>query len=148
MAALGSAVLTSHFISVSFLTVHSSSVLLSTCIINVFSFFSHPGDQSKTLLNTHSPCWAVFRASHSGWVSEYLLVFDSYTGHVIVYAHPIYISLLFSSSFSLHRGSYAKGLPQIRIDRDLEENSFFWRKGSETDLWMSYPKINSTTWQT
>ncbi|XP_076613901.1 electrogenic sodium bicarbonate cotransporter 1-like isoform X3 [Chaetodon auriga] len=34
----------------------------------------------------------------------------------------------------LDRGSYTKGLPQIRIDRDSEENGFFWRKGSETDL--------------
>lgn len=44
-------------------------------------------------------------------------------------------------SFSLDRGSYTKGLPQIRIDRDSENNSFFWRKSSETDLWMNYPKI-------
>ncbi|XP_070844503.1 electrogenic sodium bicarbonate cotransporter 1-like isoform X3 [Chaetodon trifascialis] len=34
----------------------------------------------------------------------------------------------------LDRGSYTKGLPQIRIDRDSEENGFFWKKGSETDL--------------
>ncbi|XP_044189736.1 electrogenic sodium bicarbonate cotransporter 1-like isoform X2 [Thunnus albacares] len=30
-------------------------------------------------------------------------------------------------------GSY-KGMPQIRIDRDFEDNGFFWKKGSETDL--------------
>uniref|UniRef100_A0A3Q1IBC1 Anion exchange protein n=1 Tax=Anabas testudineus TaxID=64144 RepID=A0A3Q1IBC1_ANATE len=35
---------------------------------------------------------------------------------------------------SLDRASYTKGLPQIRIDRDSENNSFFWRKNSETDL--------------
>ncbi|XP_026209648.1 electrogenic sodium bicarbonate cotransporter 1-like isoform X2 [Anabas testudineus] len=34
----------------------------------------------------------------------------------------------------LDRASYTKGLPQIRIDRDSENNSFFWRKNSETDL--------------
>ncbi|XP_060917916.1 electrogenic sodium bicarbonate cotransporter 1-like isoform X1 [Labrus mixtus] len=35
----------------------------------------------------------------------------------------------------LERGGYAKGSPQIRIERDSEENGFVWRrKGSETDL--------------
>uniref|UniRef100_A0A665VZP7 Anion exchange protein n=1 Tax=Echeneis naucrates TaxID=173247 RepID=A0A665VZP7_ECHNA len=39
-----------------------------------------------------------------------------------------------SSSFSLERGSFMKGLPQIRIGRGSEDNGFFWKKGSETDL--------------
>uniref|UniRef100_A0A672GKV9 Anion exchange protein n=1 Tax=Salarias fasciatus TaxID=181472 RepID=A0A672GKV9_SALFA len=35
----------------------------------------------------------------------------------------------------LERGSYTKGLPQIRIGRGSEDNGFFWkRKGSETEL--------------
>lgn len=49
--------------------------------------------------------------------------------------------LCISSSFSLDRGSYKKSLPQIRIDRDSEENGFFWKKDSDTDLWMNYPKM-------
>lgn len=48
--------------------------------------------------------------------------------------------LCISSFFSLDRGSYTKGLPQIRIDGDSEENGFFWKKGSETDLWMNFSK--------
>nr|XP_019937825.1 PREDICTED: electrogenic sodium bicarbonate cotransporter 1-like isoform X2 [Paralichthys olivaceus] len=31
-------------------------------------------------------------------------------------------------------GSYTKGLPQIQIGRDSEDNGFFWKRGSETDL--------------
>ncbi|XP_070707107.1 electrogenic sodium bicarbonate cotransporter 1-like [Pempheris klunzingeri] len=34
----------------------------------------------------------------------------------------------------LDRGSCTKCWPQIRIDRDSEDSSFFWKKGSETDL--------------
>ncbi|XP_035040496.1 electrogenic sodium bicarbonate cotransporter 1 isoform X3 [Hippoglossus stenolepis] len=34
----------------------------------------------------------------------------------------------------LERGSYTKGLPQIRIGRNSEDNGFIWRRGSETDL--------------
>uniref|UniRef100_A0A7N6AF04 Anion exchange protein n=1 Tax=Anabas testudineus TaxID=64144 RepID=A0A7N6AF04_ANATE len=39
-----------------------------------------------------------------------------------------------SVKVKIPRASYTKGLPQIRIDRDSENNSFFWRKNSETDL--------------
>ncbi|XP_047425815.1 electrogenic sodium bicarbonate cotransporter 1-like isoform X1 [Mugil cephalus] len=34
----------------------------------------------------------------------------------------------------LDKGSYFKGLPQIRIGLGSEDNGFFWKKGSETDL--------------
>lgn len=34
----------------------------------------------------------------------------------------------------LEKGAYTKGSPQIRIDRDSEENGFVWKKSSETDL--------------
>lgn len=34
----------------------------------------------------------------------------------------------------LDRGSYTKGSPQIRIGRNSEDNTFLWRKNSETDL--------------
>ncbi|XP_030292394.1 electrogenic sodium bicarbonate cotransporter 1-like isoform X3 [Sparus aurata] len=39
-----------------------------------------------------------------------------------------------STVADLDRSSYAKGSPQIRIERDPEDNGFSWRKGSETDL--------------
>ncbi|KAM8744092.1 electrogenic sodium bicarbonate cotransporter 1-like isoform 3-T4 [Acanthopagrus schlegelii] len=39
-----------------------------------------------------------------------------------------------STVADLDRSSYAKGSPQIRIERDPEDNGFAWRKGSETDL--------------
>lgn len=111
----------------------------------MLSFLSpNPGDQSETLLNTHSPCWALLRASHGGRVSEY--PFISHPKHpcnvrlLLKVSSAVFTALRVSSSCSLDRGSYSKGSPRIRIDRDLEENSFFWRKGSETDLWMSYAK--------
>lgn len=112
------------------------------CFLSVFLFL--PGDESQTFLNTHSPCWALLWAPHGGQVSEYLLIFASHTKYFILYdlefMRTISIFILhISSSFSLDRGSYLKGSPQIRIGRDLEENSFFWKKGSETDLWMNYP---------
>ncbi|XP_077945016.1 electrogenic sodium bicarbonate cotransporter 1 isoform X3 [Gasterosteus aculeatus] len=34
----------------------------------------------------------------------------------------------------LERSSYTKALPQIRVGRNSEDQAFFWRKGSETDL--------------
>lgn len=42
---------------------------------NVLSFLPPPGDESKTFLNAHSPCWALLWVSHSGRVSEYQLTF-------------------------------------------------------------------------
>ncbi|XP_054612174.1 electrogenic sodium bicarbonate cotransporter 1-like isoform X6 [Dunckerocampus dactyliophorus] len=39
-----------------------------------------------------------------------------------------------STVADLERGSYTKGSPQIRIDSDAEDNCFFWKKASETDL--------------
>ncbi|KAM9820505.1 electrogenic sodium bicarbonate cotransporter 1-like [Neosynchiropus ocellatus] len=39
-----------------------------------------------------------------------------------------------STVADLDRRSYTKGLPQIKIDRDTEENGFFWKKDCETDL--------------
>nr|XP_057907027.1 electrogenic sodium bicarbonate cotransporter 1-like isoform X5 [Doryrhamphus excisus] len=39
-----------------------------------------------------------------------------------------------STVADLERGSYTKGSPQIRIDGDAEDNCFFWKKTSETDL--------------
>ncbi|KAM9841803.1 electrogenic sodium bicarbonate cotransporter 1-like isoform 2-T3 [Aulostomus maculatus] len=40
----------------------------------------------------------------------------------------------FPTVADLEKGSYTKGLPQIRINRDSEDNGFAWKKGSETDL--------------
>lgn len=142
------------FFFLSFLMVCASTDLWSMCVSNFF-FFPHPGDQSQTFLKAHSPCWALLCTSHSGRVSEYLLVFASHAKYFTPcdseFVHTVFMLLHVSSSFSLDRGSYSKGSPQIRIDRDLEESSFFWKKGSETDLWTNYPKIYSTTctiWQT
>ncbi|KAM8873213.1 electrogenic sodium bicarbonate cotransporter 1-like isoform 3-T4 [Synchiropus picturatus] len=39
-----------------------------------------------------------------------------------------------STVADLDRRSYTKGLPQIKIDRDSEENGFSWKKDCETDL--------------
>lgn len=101
-----------------------------------------PGDESQTFINPHSPCWALLWVSHSGWVSEYQLHSASQPIlHDFEFIRLDIFILPSMSSFSLDRGSYTKGMPQIRIDQDSENNSFFWRKNSETDLWMNYPKI-------
>lgn len=78
----------------------------------------------------------VSTSCHSHIFSERKCTSNSYC----VVLSCIFTSLCISSSSSLDRGSYAKGLPQIRIGRDSEDNGFFWKKGSETDLWMTYPK--------
>ncbi|XP_040014023.1 electrogenic sodium bicarbonate cotransporter 1-like [Xiphias gladius] len=63
-------------------------------------------DQSQTFLNPHSPFRKTSRLCYA----------------------------ISPPPSSLDRESYTKGLPQIRIGRDSEDNGFFWKKGSETDL--------------
>ncbi|XP_061764076.1 electrogenic sodium bicarbonate cotransporter 1-like isoform X3 [Nerophis ophidion] len=39
-----------------------------------------------------------------------------------------------STVADLEKGSYLKGSPQVRMDGETEDNCFFWKKASETDL--------------
>uniref|UniRef100_A0A8C4NL47 Anion exchange protein n=1 Tax=Dicentrarchus labrax TaxID=13489 RepID=A0A8C4NL47_DICLA len=59
---------------------------------------------------------------------------DSEIEFVSTFHTTPYLYYSISSSFSLDKSSYTKGLPQIRIGGNSEENGFLWRKSSETDL--------------